>query len=466
MPTVDLIVKNGKIVQKDRLLEADIVIEYGKISKLVKDSSTIKSDSTIDATGKIVIPGCIDIHVHSREPHGAKTTANQEDFLSLTKAAAAGGYTSIFDMPVVGYPPVTTVDAFNYKKRVVENKSLVDYAFYGGAGYGNIQEIKPLAAAGVIAFKIFTREIDHENDDWKGIIIGESGSKTLDRIMREVAETNKILSIHCEYDRLIRSLSNRLIIEGNTKPSAYYKSSPNASEFLEVDRCIKLAGNAGVRINIAHLSTSESAVLVEKAKREGLPVSAETCPHYLLLTNNDLVERLGPYGKAYPPLRSERDRCALWKFLIDGVIDFLATDHAPHPKEAKEPGWNNIFDAANGVPGLETALPLMMTQVNLGTIDIFKCVNIMSRNQAKVFGIDKAKGDLNAGMDADFVIIDMKREYSLSSENMYTRSSAEVFTGWKVKGMPILTAVRGVTVFDEGNIIGKEGFGKYIKKDK
>ena len=197
-----------------------------------------------------------------------------------------------------------------------------------------------------------------------------------------------------------------------------------------------------------------------------MPVSAETCPHYLLLTDNDLIERLGPYGKAYPPLRSERDRSALWKFLIDGVIDFLATDHAPHPKEAKEPWWNNIFDAANGVPGLETALPLMMTQVNLGTIDIFKCVNIMSRNQAKVFGIDNAKGDLNAGMDADFVIIDMKREYSLSSENMYTRSSAEVFAGWKVKGMPILTAVRGVTVFDEGNIIGKEGFGKYIKKDK
>ena len=201
---------------------------------------------------------------------------------------------------------------------------------------------------------------------------------------------------------------------------------------------------------------------MKKAKRDGLPVYAETCPHHLLLTDRDVVEKLGPYGKIYPPLRSEQDLEALWVALNNGVIDFLANDHAPHSKESKETGWKNIFEASFGVPGLETALPLMLTQVNQGKLDIFRLVNIMSRKPAVVFGINGRKGGLSVGMDADFVIVDLKREDVIRKENMYTRSSANIFDGYRVKGLPILTAVRGEIIMQDGEVVGKAGYGKYV----
>lgn len=206
--------------------------------------------------------------------------------------------------------------------------------------------------------------------------------------------------------------------------------------------------------------------MVQKAKEEGVRVSAETCPHYLLLTDRDMVERLGPYGKMYPPLRSDMDREALLRGLNDGSIDFLATDHAPHLREAKEPGWENIFEAAAGVPGLETALPLMLTQVKQGRINLFRLVEVMARSPAVAFGIGGRKGDLDVGRDADFVIVDPKREMVLREEAMQTRSSAKIFDGWRVEGVPLLTAVRGEVVMENGETVGRPGGGQYVYPDR
>ncbi len=462
MSTVDLLVKNCRLVQKDRIVDADLIIDEGKIKKISKGASKINSDRTVDAKENLVMPGCIDIHIHSREPHSPKVPANQEDFTSATRAAAAGGYTTVFDMPVTGAPPTTTLEGFKVKKGLADEKCLVDYAFYGGAGFANIDEIKSLAEAGVVAFKIFTREIESADKQWMGVILSGGSSDTFYRVMKEVAETGRILSIHCEDDRLIGFLADRLKSEGEVKLSAYYKSTPNASEFLEVARSIRLARTTGARINIAHLSTAEAASMVKNAKSEGVSIYAETCPHYLLLTDGDMVDNLGPFGKMYPPLRTEQDRTALWRALEEGVIDFVATDHAPHSKEAKEPGWKNIFEAASGVPGLETALPLMLTQMNLGQMDIFRLVDLMSRRPARAFGIDGRKGGLEVGMDADFVVVDANREAILREEGMHTKSSAKIFDGWQVKGVPVLTAVRGEVVMEDGEVLGKPGYGEYV----
>ncbi len=469
MPTVDLVVKNGRLVLKGRIVEADIVVDHGKIVKIGVSEPGVKSDRVIDAKGNLVIPGCIDTHVHSREPHGAKTPAGQEDFESLTQAAAAGGYTTIFDMPVTCDPPTTTVEGFRVKKRLAEKRCIVDFAFYGGAGFGNLDDLTGLAAAGVIGFKTFTRELPSENEGWRGVTLGEDGPEVFLRLMEAVAKTGRLLSIHCEDDRLIKHLKEHLQAVGDVGLDAYYRSAPNASEFLEVARSISLAKEvAGARINIAHLSTAEGVSMVKEAESSSNGggngrVSAETCPHYLLLTNKDLVEKLGPYGKIYPPLRSDGDREALWRGLNEGVIDFLATDHAPHLREAKEPGWRNIFEAASGVPGLETALPLMLTQMNQGRISLFRLVEVMSRNPAEAFGISSRKGALEVGRDADFVVVDPKLEMVLREEDMYTRSSAKVFDGWQVAGAPVLTAVRGEVVMDEAGVVsGKPGYGEYI----
>ncbi|MCL4435300.1 MAG: dihydroorotase [Thaumarchaeota archaeon] len=468
MPTVDLWVKNGRLVLRDRIVEADMVVDHGKIVKIGVVEPGVKSDRVIDAKGNLVIPGCVDTHVHSREPHGQKTPAGQEDFVSLTQAAAAGGYTTVFDMPVTCDPPTTTVEGFRVKKRLAEKRCIVDYAFYGGAGFGNLDDLKGLDAAGVIGFKTFTRELSPESEGWRGVILGEEGPDVFLRLMEAVAETGRPLSIHCEDDRLIKHLREPLQAAGDVGLDAYYRSAPNASEFLEVARSISLAKTvAGARINIAHLSTAEGVSMVKEAKNYGDGrFTAETCPHYLLLTDKDLVEKLGPYGKIYPPLRSDWDREALWRGLNEGVIDFLATDHAPHLREAKEPGWSNIFEAASGVPGLETALPLMLTQMNQGRISLFRLVEVMSRNPAEAFGIGSRKGALEVGRDADFVVVDPKLEKILREEDMYTRSSAKVFDGWQVSGAPVLTAVRGEVVMESGEVSGKPGYGEFISPSR
>ena len=466
MPTIDLLVKNCKLVQTDRIIDAYLVINDGKVKQISKSLSNIKADQTINAKENIVIPGCIDIHIHSREPHGKNTPANQEDFISATRAAAAGGYTTVFDMPLTGDPPTTTLENFKIKKSLAKKKCLVDYSFYGGAGYENKHEIKPLAEAGVIAFKTFTREIEPKDKQWREAIIGRGGSETFLSIMKEVKKTGLPLSIHCEDDRLIQFLTNQLKSKGELKPQAYSKSAPNASEFLEVARSIKIAKTVGTKIIIAHLSTAEAVFMVKNAKKDGLPVYAETCLHYLLLTNQDMVNGLGPYGKMYPPLRSNRDKEALWVALNQGVIDFVANDHAPHLRESKEIGWDNIFEAPSGVPGLETALPLMLTQVNQGRLDIFRLVYLMSSKPAECFGINNKKGSLSVGMDADFVIVDLNRKLVLNKESMYTKSSSHVFDGYQVKGLPILTAVRGEVVMLNGVIVGKPGYGEYISPER
>lgn len=439
-----------------------MIIDDGKVKLIKNVGSNIQADRSIDAKENLVIPGCIDPHIHSREPHGPNTPANQEDFSSVTRAAAAGGYTTIFDMPVTDYYPTTTLEGFKIKRKSSEKKCYVDYSFYGGAGYGNRNEIIPLASAGVIAFKIFTREIEHEDNKWKGVIVGKGGSDTFLSIMKAVSKTGLPLSIHCEDDRLIKVLSNQLKSKGEVNPDAYSKSTPNASEFREVSRSIKLARISKAKIIITHLSTAKAAFMVKNAKRDGLSVYAETCPHYLLLTEKDMIEKLGPYGKMYPPLRTEKDQETLWLSLNNGVIDFLANDHAPHSKESKEVGWKNIFEASFGVPGLETTLPLMLTQVNQGRLNIFRLVEIMSKKPAYIFGINKTKGDLSVGMDADFVIVDLEREVNINEEKMYTRSSAKIFDGYQVKGIPILTAVRGKIIMHNGEIIGKAGYGEYL----
>jgi allantoinase len=471
MSTVDLVVKNGRLVLKDRIVESDMVVDQGKIVKIGVAEPSVKPDKVMDAKGNLVIPGCIDIHVHSREPHGVKTPVGQENFESLTQAAAAGGYTTVFDMPVTGYPPTTTVEGFKVKRRVAEKRCIVDYGFYGGAGFGNLDELKGLAAEGVIGFKTFTRELPAEEDEeqWRGVVLGADGPEMFLQLMEAVEKTGRLLSVHCEDDRLITHLRRSLKEAGNVGLDAYYRSAPNASEFLEVARSISLAKVvSGARVNIAHLSTAEGVSMVKEAKNScniggGGWVSAETCPHYLLLTNKDLVEKLGPYGKMYPPLRSDLDRESLWRGLNEGVIDFLATDHAPHLREAKESGWRNIFDAAAGVPGLETALPLMLTQMNQGRISLFRLIEVMCRNPAEAFGISSRKGALEVGRDADFVVVDPKLELILREEDMHTRSSAKVFDGWQVAGAPVLTAVRGEVVMNEAGVVsGKPGYGEYV----
>jgi len=211
------------------------------------------------------------------------------------------------------------------------------------------------------------------------------------------------------------------------------------------------------------MSTAEGAELVRTAKARRGGVSAETCPHYLLLRKKHL-EKLGPYGKINPPVRgTEADISALWRGLIDGTVDCLATDHAPHPTEEKEPGWDRIFDAAPGAIGVQTMLPLMLTQVNEGRIPLGALVRATSMNPARLFGLYPRKGVIQIGSDADLNVVDMRREAVIRAEEQYSKITHTPFDGWKVKGAPIQTLIRGETVSREGEVVAKPGHGEWLK---
>ena len=210
------------------------------------------------------------------------------------------------------------------------------------------------------------------------------------------------------------------------------------------------------------MSTKEGTDIVRRAKTNNISVTTETCPHYLLLKKKHL-EQLGPYGKVTPPIRGTVDDInALWQGLLDGTIDFIASDHAPHPRDEKEPGWENIFAADGGVIGVQTMLPLMLTQVNKGRISLTELVNLTSMNPAKVFNLYPRKGIIQIGSDADLNVIDLKKEFVIRAEDQYSNIDYTPYEGWKVKGIPILTIVRGKIVVYEGEVLAKQGCGEWV----
>ena len=241
---------------------------------------------------------------------------------------------------------------------------------------------------------------------------------------------------------------------------------PNLPEFVEVEaitRSILLANAAGCKIHIAHLSTLAGMEKVKEAKDGFLDVTAETCPHYLLLDEADL-KRLGPYGKINPPVRGKsEDIEGLWRGLGNGTVDCIATDHAPHLISEKDVGWDDIFEAAPGVIGVETMLPLMLTEVNRGRLPIEKLVELTSTNPAKIFNLYPRKGSIHLGSDADLIIVDMEKKGHIHSESLHSKMPFTPYEDWSFKGAPETTIIRGEVVIDDGELLVKPGYGKWIK---
>jgi allantoinase len=444
---VDIVIKNGTLVLGSGLWEGSLVIDEGKIVGIVK-SGEPNADRVIDAVGNYVLPGMVDMHVHLRDPGNPE----RENFESGTRAAAAGGVTSVMDMPNT-VPATVTVKAFEEKKTIASKKSLVDFGLVAGAGEVPEEELRGLAKAGAVAYKSFmiARFKELAADDWQ-----------LRKNFEIIADEELPCLIHAENQVIVdRGVAEAMRL-GRTDPMAHGEFRPAIAEAEAVSRALMFAEETGVHLHICHMSCGEAVDILEGAQIRGVDATGETSTNYLLMSEETMKER-GPYAKVDPPLRTEVDQARLWDALNDGVIDVLASDHAPYTKEEKDRGWKNIFDAPSGGVVIETSLPLMLNAVNDGRIGLERLVEVFSTNPAMINGVYPVKGGLNLGADADVVIVDMEKPFKIRGEDLKTIQKVTPYEGIEGVGAPVMTLLRGSVIYEAGQVTGKPGQGRWLR---
>ncbi len=452
----DLMIKNGRVFYEGKLVQTDLSVINGKISAISKNQSRSNTKEVIDATDKIIIPGGVDVHTHILD----LIFSYRDDFITGTQGAASGGITTVIEMPL-GIEGKTAIESFEMQLEEMKKKCLIDYGLIGAAGHNTIDSIEELAKRGVVAFKTFMINAPEEEAELKDLAAKDD--YYLLKIFEEIAKTGLVSCVHAENDAIIAHEIENHIAEGKTDFQAHTNSRPVISEDEACVRAMVLAHEAKVKLNLVHMSSKTSFEHIRNAKRLGWNVSCEVTPHHLFFTTEE-AEQIGSWLKVNPPIRSIEHQEAAWNGIKDGTIELIASDHSPYSHEEKDMKSknNNIFECGSGTPVLETMLPMMLDAVNKQKITLAKLIDVISLNPAKRFGLYPRKGIIQVGADADLVIVDMNKEYTLKSENMYTKTKITVFNERKIKGAIEKTIVRGRTVFDNGKFCVEKGFGVYL----
>ncbi len=432
-----LLIRAGTIVTPTTMFRGSVSIEGGKIKAVDSESSVPKADRVIDAEGLFVLPGIVDAHVHFREPG----LEYKEDFQSGSYAAAAGGVTTVCDMPNVA-PPTADEDSFKLKFDRAKQKCIVDYGIFGVVIPTNLDKIPNLAKCGVIGYKIFMGETVGNlptPDNWELVIA-----------FREITKTGLRVGVHAEDRSITSHLVNQFRSEGRTDAMAHLESRPSIAEAEAIERAITLARPFGTPLHIFHMSSKEGMEIVRKAKAEGLPVTAETCPHYLILDGEEIIRKWGGVAKINPPVRTLDHAKALWDGLKSRAVKMIASDHSPHAHEEKL--RDDIWNTPAGWPGVETMLGLMLDQVNKGNARLEQIALWMSEEPAKVWQMYPRKGSLQVDSDADVTIVDMKQEWRIRGNELHSKNHLTPWEGRLLKGKPVYTISRGDVVMEKGQI--------------
>jgi len=454
---VDLVIKSGTVVRSQDSFKAGIAIKDGKIVAIAVDSQLPPAKEVIDAKGKVVMAGVIDPHVHMREPG----VVERGDWITGTSAAAAGGVTTVLDHPN-SLPPVSSAQVLLAKKDLIGGRSLIDFGLFGGSGQTSIERIAEQAEAGAVAFKTFPEAFIGREDEFEGIFC--TNDDALLTIFEEVAKTGLIQTLHAETKAIVDHYAKKLSREERRNPFMHGKARPVLAEVEMTSRAILLAMETGVRLSIPHISSGSAAALVKEARDRGhMNITGETCPHYLMLTE-ERMKVIGPFAKITPPLRAQEEQDRLWEVLLASGIYTLGSDHAPHLPRQKEAAWDDILTGPAGTAGLETMLPVMLTAVNQGKLDLQTLTKLNAENPAKLFGLYPRKGVIQVGSDADLVIVDMTKEMTLDRNKTHykQKDSARMFDGWDAVGMPVMTIVRGSVIMRDGKVVGKPGHGRFL----
>jgi len=442
----DLIVKNGTVVTHEETREADIAITDGVFTEIApRGQLTSTAKETYDATGKHVLPGVIDGHVHFREPG----LEYKEDFESGTRAAVHGGVTTVIDMPNT-LPTTSTPENAKLKQKLAEEKAYSDFAMYGVVVQENIDQIIPMADSGLVTgFKIFLGETI-------GNIPSPDDGMLLDGL-RRVADTGLRIGFHAENNQILQHEIKRLKASGRTDPLAHVESRPVLAEVEAIQRMGLFAQHTGTKIHIYHLSSREGLEMIDEWRAKGVDITTETGAHYAFLTSDYMAE-VGAMLRMNPPVREPGHNTALLEGLADGRVTSIATDHSPHTREEKLD--DDIWKAISGFAGVETSVPVFLTYgVTTGKLTLEQFVRASSLGPAQTWGIYPQKGCIQEGSDGDLTIIDLAKKGVIEEEKLHGKNNANPFLGHETTGAPVATIIRGRIVVRDG-VLDPEARGK------
>jgi allantoinase len=447
-----VVIRRGTVVLPTGTRPADIAITDGTITAI--GSEVRDGDEVIDARGLAVLPGVVDAHVHFNEPGRAEW----EGWEAGTRGAAAGGVTTVLEMPLNAHPPTTTATAFDEKLAVASQKALVDFGLWGGLVPENLGELAALHHRGVVGFKAFMS--DSGIDDFRRVTNGELAIG-----LKLAARLGAIVGVHAESQEVVDTGAAIMRREGRTDRLAWCRARQPVAEHmavLQILSCLRGAGKAA-QVHVVHVSVPDALAEIHGARGRGVAITAETCPHYLTFTEEDF-ERIGPALKCAPPVRDAATREALWKALLDeGRVDLIASDHSPCPAADKEKGEDDIWQAWGGVAGIQATLPVLLTDgVYRRGMSLDRLAYLTATSPAQLFGLCPRKGAIAVGADADLAIVDPAHEWTLEAKHLQTRSGISAYLGRTFTGRVVRTIVRGKTVYVDGDVIGRPGWGQFV----
>lgn len=431
---IDTIIRSKRVVTPLIIGPASLYIEGGKIAAIREWDDVPAGIPLTDAGHSVVMPGNVDAHVHANEPGRTEW----EGYETATKAAAAGGVTTIVDMPLNSIPPTTTLAGFEEKLAAAEGKCTVDVAFWGGVVPGNTSELAPLIERGVRGFKCFL--IHSGVDEFPHVT--ESDLRVA---MPEIARLGSVLLVHAEVAGPIDAAAASIAGLDPRQYETFLRSRPRESETEAIALMIRLCRETGCRVHIVHHSSSDALPMLRAAKAEGLPMTVETCPHYLTFAAED-IEDGATHFKCCPPVRERENREKLWEAVADGTIDMIVSDHSPCTPALKLQESGDFMDAWGGIAALQFGLPVMWTNLRERGYNLADLTRLMSARPAKLAGLDSRKGRLAAGFDADVLIWNPEKKFTVVPEIIRHRHKLTPYAGMELFGVVESALVAGVSV--------------------
>jgi len=439
--TYDLLIRGGLVVGGSGIRKADVGIKGEQIKAVEAELPQPEASRVIDASGKYVMPGVIDVHVHP---------VYEDDMGGLSFAAAHGGTTTLVHF-AYAKPGMKLIDTIKKYLEEGSRNSFLDFGIHGALfePSSQIAEIPKAFDLGVASFKMFMTyaKLKWMTDDY-----------SLTAAMDRIAECGGLAMVHAENGLATDYLEDRSLKKGEDQKEVFLKTRPDYLEAEAIFRALSISAITNCPLYIVHLSTAKGVAPIERAKEEGQTVYVETCPQYLTLTNEALLQ-LGPLAKIGPPLRREADRITIWQAIQRGIVDVIASDHAPKVKKKDDP----FFEAPYGSPQAETMLTVTYDEgVNTGRIGVCQLARLLSENPARIFGFYPKKGLIQKGSDADLILFDPNRVHTVQHRTQHSKAPYTLYEGRRCLGMPIFSMQRGRILVEDGEMKAKPGDGRFL----
>lgn len=448
---MNMLLKGGKVVLEDSVIYGDLRISEGKIVEIAETLMPLSEEKVIDATGKLVMPGIIDGHVHYKMAIEKMYTI--DNFETGSRSALAGGVTTVVDF-ADAFVGKSLVESLKHRINEASRHSFVDYTFHmaiDGKTEVTINDLMEVRKAGVNSLKVYTTYsmiMDYDKIFSLMILAGEA---------------DLIVSIHAEDNEILFNKKSELINAGRVGVEYYGESRPVEAECYAIRKIVDFCEKNDVTVHIMHVSSGSAASIISDAKKRGVKISAETCPQYLMLNDCKYVGDDKAFFTISPPLRNEEERLKLLDFYYKDTFNYVTTDHCAFSVLQKEYS-DKFYEISGGMPGTETLLPIMYhCSINLGGMSVVDLCKLLSTNTAKKFGLYPQKGAINFGADADIVVFNPEKEIYLSNEKTFSAADYTPFDGFIVKGMPEITILRGEIVFENGSFTKGDAMGQFIR---